>query len=281
MDVQGAPALDGLSLATTGERVLVLGAARALFEAAAGLRTTCRGELRIDDVPAHRALREGLTACAPLDPPLPPRWTPLQYATWSARLTGHGRADARRQAEEALERMQLTSSASSRLRAAGPSMRRAVVLAGALATGAEVLLVDDLLAGLTDDAARALARVASRALSSRRLVLFGGRLPLESPLAMTADEALVLDGSQVVAQGAPAELAAAERTVAVRVGGDVDAFARAVDAAGGRALVTRGVSPSVHVRVELGNLASRDLLRLALEASAVVVELRPIGRAFA
>src|SRR5580704_12086212 len=38
VDVGGSPAVDGLTLATTGDRVLVLGAARALFEAAAGLR---------------------------------------------------------------------------------------------------------------------------------------------------------------------------------------------------------------------------------------------------
>jgi hypothetical protein len=91
----------------------------------------------------------------------------------------------------------------------------------------------------------------------------------------------LIDGSQVAAQGAPAELAAAERTLALRVEGDVAAFARGVEAAGGRAFPTPGTPSPVHVRVELGPLAARELLRIAIDARAVVVELRPIGRAFA
>jgi ABC-2 type transport system ATP-binding protein len=281
VDVEGVPALDGLTLATTGEHVLVLGAGRALFDAAAGLRLASRGELRIDGASPRAAVRERIAACAPLDPPLPPRWTLLQYVTWSARLAGHARGEAGRLAADALDRMQLASSASSRLRSAGPSMRRATVLAAAIATGAGAVLADDLLAGLPEDVARPLARVASRALADRKAVLFAARLPLESPLALFADEAVVVDGSEVAAQGPPAELAAAERTMALRVEGDVGAFCRAVEAAGGRVFATPGGPSPIHVRVELGPLAARQLLQIATEANAVVVELRPIGRAFA
>jgi hypothetical protein len=35
------------------------------------------------------------------------------------------------------------------------------------------------------------------------------------------------------------------------------------------------------VRVELGPIAARDVLRIAAESQAVVVELRPLARAFA
>ncbi len=163
VDVDGVPALDGFSLRTTGERVLLLGAARALFEAASGLRGARRGELSVDGRAPKTAAREGQVACAPLDPSLPPRWTLLEYVTWSARLAGHSRADGRRLAEEALERMQLGSNARSRLGAASVSLRRATVLAAALATGAPVLLLDDPLVALPDEAARALARVVARA----------------------------------------------------------------------------------------------------------------------
>ena len=38
VDVDGVPACDGLTLQTRGERVLVLGAPRVLFEATCGLR---------------------------------------------------------------------------------------------------------------------------------------------------------------------------------------------------------------------------------------------------
>jgi ABC-type multidrug transport system ATPase subunit len=183
VDVEGFPAVDGLALGTTSERVMILGAARALFEAAAGLRATTRGELRVDGASPAAAVRAGAVACAPLDPPLPPRWTLLQYVTWSARLAGHPRAEAARLASDALDRMQLGSSAAGRLRAAGLAMRRATVLAAAIATGATTVLADDPLAGLPDDAARPLGRLAARALSDRRTLVFAARMPLESPLA--------------------------------------------------------------------------------------------------
>lgn len=281
VDVAGTPAIDGLALATAGEHVLVLGAARALFEAAAGLRPVARGELLVEGLPPAEAVRTGRVACAPLDPPVPPAWTLLQYATWSARLAGHPRAVAQSTAVEALERLQLGAVAHTKLGAAAPATRRGTVVAAALATGAGALLVDDPLAGLTDEAARTFGRVLARALDDRRTVVFAARMPLESPLALAADEAAVLDGAAVVAQGAPAEIAAAGAALAVRVHGDVGAFARAVEAGGGRALFAADAPPPVAVRVELGPLAARDLLRIAAETQAVVVELRPLAGAFA
>jgi ABC-type multidrug transport system ATPase subunit len=280
VDVGGTPALDGLTLATTGERVLVLGAARALFEAAAGLRAPSRGEVRVEGAEPRAATSGGVAACAPMDPPMPPAWTVLQYVTWSARLAGHPRATARGLADEAVERMQLGRVAGTRLGAAAPAFRRGTVLAAALATGARTLLVEDPLSGLPYEAARPFARVVARALGELRAVVFAGRLPLESPLALVADEALVIDGSEVSTQGAPAEVAASERTLALRVHGDVEAFARGVEAGGGRAQVTVGAPPPVHVRVELGPLAARDLVRIAAESHATVVELRPLARTF-
>lgn len=281
VDVAGSPAIDGLSFATTGDHVLVLGAARALFEAAAGLRPVARGELRVDGAAPATAIREGRVACAPLDPPLPRAWTAVQYVTWSARLAGHARTAARALALDALERLQLGRAAAGKLGAAAPATRRGVVLAAAIATGAPMLLVEGPLDGLPETSMRPFARVVSRSLADRRAVLFAARAPLESPLALASDEAVVIDGSRVESQGPPAEIAAAVTTLALRVHGEAAAFARAVEAAGGRAMVATGAPPPVHVRVELGPLAARDLLRLAAESRAVVVELRPLARAFA
>lgn len=281
VDVGGAPAIDGLSLAAGGDHVLVLGAARALFGAAAGLRRVTRGDLLVDGRPAAQAVRAGAAACAPLDPPLPPSWSVLEYATWSARVAGQPRRAARELAGEALARMRLTAAAATRLSAAPPVVRRALGVAAALATGARVLLVEDPVGGLPDEAAHLLARTIARAVEDLRTAVFAGRVALESPLALAADEAVVIDGSHVVAQGAPGEIAAGERTLALRVLGDFEAFARAVDASGGRAQVSSGAPPAAHVRVDLGPLAARDLLRIAASSNAVVVELRPIARSFA
>jgi hypothetical protein len=113
-------------------------------------------------------------------------------------------------------------------------------------------------------------------------VLFAARVPLESPLALASDEALVLDGSDVVAQGAPAEIATAERVVAVRVEGDAASFARVVEERGGHARVgSSALGPSTRVRVDLGTLEAGDLLGIASGVQAVVVELCPVARAFA
>jgi ABC-2 type transport system ATP-binding protein len=281
VDVGGVPAIDGLTFSSTGDHVLLLGAARALFEAAAGLRTIARGELLVEGMAALEAIRACVAACAPLDPPLPGTWTVLEYATWSARLAGHDRATAASLATEALARMQITSMAKTKLLAAKPQVRRAAVLAAALSTGARVLLVEDPALGLPDETAHWLARTAAHALGDRCTVVFAARVPLESPLALAADEAIVIEGSQVAAQGAPAEIAANERSLALRVHGDHGAFVRAVETRGGRAVVAPGALAAAYVRLDLGPLAARDLLGIAAESGAVVVELRPLARPFA
>ncbi len=281
VDVAGAPALDGLTMSTTGEHVLVMSAPRALFEAAAALRWVARGQLQVEGVAPREAVRQGLVACAPRDPPMPPGWTVHQYVSWSARLVGHARATARQLADDALARLALGPVAGAKLGGATAGTRRGTVIAAAVATGAPGLLLEDPLLGLPDEVARPFARVVARLLADRRAAVFGGRMPLESPLALWADEAVVVDGSEVVAQGLPAEIAAAERTLSLRVHGDVEAFARGVGAAGGVAVVHPGALASARVRVELGPLAARDLLRIAGETQAVVLELRPLAGAFA
>lgn len=281
VDVGGVPAIDGLTFATTGDHVLVLGAARALFEAVAGQRLIARGEILLQGRAPVAAIREGLAACAPLNPPLPSKWTALQYVAWSAELAGHARATALAMATDALARMQVESMSRIRLGAAPVPARRAIVIAAALATGASVLLVEDPVAGLSGDGAQVLARAMARAQDDRPTAMFAARVALESPLALAADEAIVIDGSRVAAQGAPAEIAAAEGTFVLRVQGNVEAFRRAVDARGGRAQVAEDAPFPVHVRVNLGPLTASDLLRIASESDAVVMELRPLARAFA
>lgn len=281
VDVHGVPAVDGLSVTTTGERVLVLGAASALFEAAAGLRVAARGALSIEGRVPVEAVRARVIAGAPLDPPMPPRWSVHEYVTWSARLAGHSRAVARDLAGDALARMALGAMAGMKLGTAVTSARRATVLAAALATGAMTLLIEDPTAGLPAETVPQFSRVAARAVADRRTIFFAGRIRLESPVALAADEAIVIFGSHVVAQGAPAEIAAADRTLALRLVGDVRTFAEGVKAAGGRLLGGSDGEAPFRVSVYLGPLATLDVLRIAAASKAVVLDLRPISRAFA
>jgi ABC-type taurine transport system ATPase subunit len=275
VDADGLAVIDGLDLATTGSHVLVLGAARALFEAAAGLRPVARGALSVGGEPASRACAGGAAAAASFEPPVPPTWTPLVYVTWSARLAGHEPRSAERLARDAISRLRMQAIASAPLGRLAPHARRATVIAAAVATGAQTLLLDDPLGGLPDDAARPFARALAKGLSDRAWVVFAPRVPLESPLALEAEEAIVVAGSRVLSQGAPAELATAEKRVSVRVQGNADELARRAKGLGAR---IDQVGP--HMAVDLGErLRAVDLLGLALESDAVIVELRPISSA--
>jgi ABC-type Na+ transport system ATPase subunit NatA len=204
-----------------------------------------------------------------------------QYVGASARLAGQTRALAEWNANDAIERLELAAFESTRLGVASTALRRAAVLAGALATGAALLLVEDPVAGLLPEGARSLARVVAKALGDRKAVFFGARVRLESPIALAADEAIVIHGSQVVAQGAAAEIAADERTVALRLAGDIGAFAQALQGQGGKLLASSGPSSLSHVSVQLGTLRTRDLFQIAESCNAVVLELRPLASAFA
>jgi ABC-2 type transport system ATP-binding protein len=281
VDVAGVPAVDRLSLASAGRRVLVLGAPRALFEAAAGLRSWMAGVLLVEGAAPLDAVRARAVASAPLDPPLPAGWTVVEYVVWSARIAGHAKGDATALADEALQALEIGVFGRAKLGPASRHVRRATVVAAAIATGAGTLLLDDPLVALPPEAAQSLARRLVTATSPRRTVTFAARMPLGSPLAVAADEALVLDGSRVAAQGTPAEVAASAGAYTLRVAGDVAAFAQAVRARGAVVLAPDGPPGPRRLRVELGPLRTRDLLQLAEESHAVVLELRPIGYAFA
>jgi len=280
VDVAGLPAVDRLTFSSVGDHVLVLGAARALFEAAAGLRPTTRGDLRVRGLSPLDAVRSGEAASAPLDPPLPPGWTVLEYVTWSARLMGQG-AGSGVLADEAIEAMELETFRRAKLGSSSYHVRRAAVLAGALATGAKTLLVEDPLAGLSAEVSHSIARRLVAAMSGRRTALFAPRGALGSPVAVAADEAIVIDGPRIALQGAPVEVAGRAGLYVLRVAGDVAGFADAIRARGGTVQMPHDAPEAHRLSVQLGPLATRDLFRLADEAQAVVLELRPLGHAFA
>ena len=178
---------------------------------------------------------------------------------------------------EALGRLKLEALAEVRLRHAPLAARRALSVAAALATGAQTLFLEDPLRGLPEDAARTLARVLVRATAGLRTVVFAGRASLASPLAMDADEALVLAESSVLGQGAPAEVAAHDRTYVLRLHGRGAGFAELA--------ARRGARVSGHGStwtVDLGaTLQLSNLLDVAAATETVVLELRPLAHAFA
>ncbi|HEY2518144.1 MAG TPA: hypothetical protein VGI39_45050 [Polyangiaceae bacterium] len=282
IDEHGVASVDGLTLATHAKRVVLVGAGRALFEAACGVLKPARGSLEVQGMPAAEALAMGNVAGAPRDPPLPADWTPLAYATWSARLTGLGSAEAGARAAGALEKVGVRSEGRALLRGATLALRRATVLAAALATGARVILLEDPSPSLDDEAAAIMLAAFVRALEGQAWALFAPRAPLTSPLIAAAEEALVFAGSSVVEQGAPSALAAKARRYAVDAQGDGQALAAKVAARGFVVEPVFTAPGCARFVVELPPGGStRDLFACAEEAGAIVVELRPIARAFA
>ncbi|MGO8999240.1 MAG: bacterio-opsin activator domain-containing protein [Polyangiaceae bacterium] len=282
IDVHGVAVVDGLTLATEHDRVVVVGAPRALFEAACGVVRPSRGAIRIQGTASSDALDAGVIAGAPVDPPLPPTWTPLAYVAWSARLAGFGRAEAGARAAAAVERMGLRAQATEALGRASLAVKRATSIAAAFATGARVIALEDPSLSLEDDAAAALMTVTARALEGRAWLLFASRAPLASPLVAVAEEAIVLSGSTVADRGPPKALATRGGRYTVDVQGPGEALARAVAARGAvvESVVTEPGSARFVLELPEGG-STRDLFACAVEVGAVVVELRPIARAFA
>ncbi|MDF2698321.1 MAG: transporter related protein [Labilithrix sp.] len=282
VDIDGVPACDGISFRTQGTHVLVLGAPRALFEATTGLAAVVRGALAVRGIAARQAATRGIVAGAAKDPPVPPRWTVTEYVEWSARLAGVPSALAKANAEEAIAKLQLGTMAKGELARLVPHARRATVVAAALATRAEAIVLDDPLGGLPDEAAIAFGQVLTAALAGRPFVVFAPRMPLDSPLARAADEAIVTSALRVEAQGAPAELAAANRRFVARMNGPVDA-ALPLLASRGATVEVSGTpgTPGSHFCVDLGrDLSARELIEICDAANVSVVELVPAFRAF-
>jgi ABC-2 type transport system ATP-binding protein len=275
IDVDGVPACDGLAFRTRGDRVIVLGAPRALFEALAGLRPVIRGALRVRGSAVSAVVQDRVVAGAPLDPPLPPKWTALEYVIWSARLAGHTANDARALAKEAIARVQLGALAAQPLVRVPSHARRGVVIAAALATDAQVMVVEDPLANLAEEVARTWARILVQALEERPWVVLAGRVSLTSPLAMNAEEALIVSGSRLDAQGPPAEIAAADHRFVARIHGPLDALLEKLTARGARMDVQ-----GAQVLLDLGeSVTTADLLGMAAEADVTIVEMVPVARA--
>lgn len=274
----GGPAIERLTVETTGSNVAVVGAPRALFEAAAGLRPVTRGALRVAGLDPMDAIRSAAIASAPVDVPVPARWTLLDLVRENARLAGSGKREAERLATSALHALQLDKFAKTKLAVADLAVKRAAVLAAAIATGAPALFVEDFTPGLADGAARSLARLFVTACEGRRWVVFAGRLALSSPLGLHADEALLFAGGRFVCSGLPAEIASRERTYAVRTAGEPEAFAAKLRERGAR--VESDAAGALTVTIP-EDFTTHELVALAKAGGVVVLELLPLSGALA
>ncbi len=277
IDVDGTPAIDGLSFETSGSRALVLGASRALFGAVAGVVSVSRGSLRVSGLSPGEAVGKAAIAAAPLDPQMPKEWTPRNAITWAAKMSGQAPKLAASSADAAISLLHLESIADLPLGSAMLAGRRAAMVACAVATGAGTVLLESPLADLDAESASFLADVIAKALAEKSWIVFSGRIPLTSALALAADEAIVVFGSTVLLRGTPSEVATAGRRTMIRVAGDVGALHRALGERG--ASVEACSAELLTVELPEGG-TTLDLVRIAEENNAVLLEMHPLSRTF-
>lgn len=277
VDVDGVPGCEGLSFRTKGEHVLFLGAPRALFTATVGLAPVTRGSLAIRGVSSDEAVGVGLIAGAALDPPLPSRWTVHEYVEWSARLSGAPRTESKSAADSAIERLKLGPLAKTQIQKLVPHGRRATVIAAALAACTEIVALEDPLAGLPEDVAGSFGPILVEALMERAWIVFAPRIALSSPIALAANDAIVLSPTRVEGQGPPAELAGANavRFVA-RLDGDLAAVREALSARGAT-MEQQGA----HVLLDLVQVTTSELAAICADADVAIIELMPVSRPIA
>ncbi|MEO1064940.1 MAG: ATP-binding cassette domain-containing protein [Actinomycetota bacterium] len=185
-------------------------------------------------------------------------------------LLGLGARDARRRADELLERFALTDAASRRSRTFSGGMRRRLDLAASLIGRPEIVFLDEPTTGLDPRSRLQLWEVV------RELVAEGTTILLTTQYLEEADELadhiVVVDAGEIVARGTAEELKA-------RIGGQVvtatlhphDALSAALDDAA-LALASIGVAADVDV-------AARSVSANVADASSVAGVVRALDRA--
>lgn len=137
----------------------------------------------------------------PENVPLYRDMTALSYLMYMAEIRGV--ADRRQKALDALERVALVERANSRIRTLSKGMRQRVGLAQALLHDPDVLILDEPTIGL--DPLQVLElRDLVRELGQRHTVLFSTHILSEAE--QVCDSVVIINGGQIVAQGAPSEL---------------------------------------------------------------------------
>lgn len=266
---------DGLAFRTRGQRVLVLGAPRTLFDATVALLPIVRGTLLVGGALPIDAVRQGRLAGAFMNPPLPPRWTGRDYVAWSARLSGLRKSDASKAAETALALVQLGPFAKTELARLVPHARRATTVAAALATGAEIIALEDPLGGLPEDVATAYGNVLVDALRARSWIAFAPRVPRASPLALACDEVIIASSTELEMQGSPDEIATSTKCFRARILGSISAIAPLLESRGAR-VEERGA----HLFFDLGEeMTTTELMTVCANADVAILELVPAIRA--
>ncbi|WP_437957413.1 ABC transporter ATP-binding protein [Sorangium sp. So ce119] len=297
--VDDVVAIDALTVASRGDRVLCAGDTGALFaalsgvpfsavrrhppgaaaddaaDAAPGEARVVAGRLAVAGRDVARSAHRAASGAAPLDPPLPLAWTVDAYVAWGARLAGAPPRAAADMARAALARVGLAAAGKRALQTLALPERRALVLAQAIATAPAVLIAEDPLAGLDDGAAGFVLAALAGATEGRGALLTTARLDAEGPrgvLARGATDVLLLTGGELAFSGTLAEVAAGGRAYALTVRSNAELLREEL---GARGIALRG-GPARFTAALPEGATTRDIVLAATRCRAAIVELIPL-----
>ena len=171
-----------------------------LFNLATGLLRPSRGKVSVLGIPSDRPeeLFRRVGYATQFDS-FPKGMTGLSFVESFLRLHGHGASEARRLAEEAIERVNLTPHAGRKVAGYSKGMRQRIRLAQAMAHRPAVLLLDEPLNGL-DPMVRAEMIGLFKELGAQGLhVLISSHIMHE--VDMISDRVVLLNNGYVVAEG--------------------------------------------------------------------------------
>jgi ABC-type multidrug transport system ATPase subunit len=276
IDVDGAAQIEGATFESGARSLVLIGDGHALISAIAGRADIRAGTLEIEglDVATRGQLRAGTVGLAPLDPPLPPRWTVREYMMWGARLADLPRLEAQKRAASVLAELGLEPESSRALESLKIGERRAVVLAQAVVTRPQVLVASAPLAGLAGGEADYVSAAFAAAARDRKWIaslsnLYAGSA--EHRLAASADDLLVFASGKLARQGRLQGIEDGTVGYTLMLRAKVNEFrealrARGIELSGGPQRFFVELPPRVR---------PTDLLALSAEVGAPIVELVP------
>ncbi len=276
VDVDGAVAIEGATFETRGTSVAIVGDGSGLLGAMAGRADVRSGSLALIglDVARREHMGAATIGVAPLDPPLPPKWTAREYLVWGARLAGIDRSSAEQLALATMGELGVQKIAAVQASALAQADRRALVIAQAVVAGPRVLLATGPLSGLSGQDAAYVAAVLDAATHGRKWIVSLSNLYAgsdENVLAGRADDLLVFASGRLVRQGKLHRIEEGTVGYTLMLRGRVAEFRDA--------LRSRGVELSGGPQrffVELpANMKAQELVALSAEVGAPLVELVP------
>ena len=146
---------------------------------------------------------KGRLAALPQDADLGPSHTPRQLLTHLAQLQGLSASDARHNASQLLERVQLGPRMDDRITSLSHGMRRRVAVASSLLGDPELVLLDEPLSGLDPKQVANLRDFLAEQRGKRTLVVSSHNL---AELEKLCDHVIIIDAGRLVRQGPIDEL---------------------------------------------------------------------------